>query len=264
MARCLAGTLGFAAEASGIIIVLTIGRLRWPRTSSSNTLSSAEESERAGLDDRLQVLDEAAEAVVVEAGLVALHPVDVAQDGVDLAVVGEHAERLGQLPVREGVGRIALVEDREARDEALVEQVGIEGRQMLGEEHALVDDRAAATASRRRTRRCSRRAPPSRCAGAGCRAASRTRGCRAWDRRGRSGSARSRAASRWPSRRSTEMSTGTWRQPRIVWPKRRISVSTMMRQRSCAPRSVRGRNTMPTAMRPTCGLLAARRRGHAP
>ena len=97
-----------------------------------------------GLDDRLQVLDRAAEALVVEAGLVALHPVDVAQDGVDLAIVRQHAEGLCQPPLREGVGRIALVEDREARSETLVEQVGIEGAEMLGEEHALVDDRPAA------------------------------------------------------------------------------------------------------------------------
>ena len=96
-----------------------------------------------GLDDRLQVLDRPAEAVMLEPRLVALHPVDVAQERVDLAVVRQHAERLGQLPLREGVGRIALMEDREARGEALVQQVGIEGRQMLGQEHALVDDRAA-------------------------------------------------------------------------------------------------------------------------
>src|SRR5262249_16304415 len=69
---------------------------------------------------------------------------DVAQEGVDLAVVRQHAERLGKLPLRKGVGRIALVEDGEARDEALVQQVGGEGRKMLGQEHALVDDRAAA------------------------------------------------------------------------------------------------------------------------
>ena len=48
MARWSAGTFGFVAEASGIIIVLTIGRLRWPRTSSSKTLSSADESEAPG------------------------------------------------------------------------------------------------------------------------------------------------------------------------------------------------------------------------
>src|SRR5829696_5155157 len=48
MARCLGGTLGFEDEASGIIIDLTIGRLRWPRTRSSNTLSSADESDAPG------------------------------------------------------------------------------------------------------------------------------------------------------------------------------------------------------------------------
>ena len=48
LARCLGGTLGFDADASGIIIDLTIGRLRWPRTRSSNTLSSADESDAPG------------------------------------------------------------------------------------------------------------------------------------------------------------------------------------------------------------------------
>src|SRR3546814_2753101 len=75
-------------------------------------------------------------------GLVAGHPVDVAAHGVDLAVVGEHAERLRQPPGREGVGRVALVVDREIRDEALVGEVGIERRDLLGQEHALVDDRS--------------------------------------------------------------------------------------------------------------------------
>jgi hypothetical protein len=61
--------------------------------------------------------------------LVALHPVLVAADRVDLAVMGKHAERLRQPPLREGVGRIALVEDRDPADEALVLQIGIEDRQ---------------------------------------------------------------------------------------------------------------------------------------
>ena len=99
---------------------------------------------RVGLDDGLEVLDRPAEAVMRQARLVALHPVDVAQKRVDLAIVCQHAEGLGEAPVREGVGRVALVEDRKARGEALIQQVGIEGRQMLGQEHALVDDRPAA------------------------------------------------------------------------------------------------------------------------
>src|SRR3546814_13697931 len=61
----------------------------------------------------------------------------------DLAVVGEDAEGLLQAPGREGVGRVALVEHHEIRGEAVVQQIGIERRELLGEEHALVDDRAA-------------------------------------------------------------------------------------------------------------------------
>ena len=45
----------------------------------------------------------------------------------------------------------------------------------------------------------------------------------------------------------TETSQGTWRQPKMPWPKFRISVSTMVRQVSCAAKSVFGRNTWPTA-----------------
>ena len=55
--------------------------------------------------------------------------------------MGEHAEGLGKPPGREGVGRIALVEDGKGRDEALVGQVGIEVGELLGQEHALVDQR---------------------------------------------------------------------------------------------------------------------------
>jgi hypothetical protein len=97
----------------------------------------------AGLDHRLDVLDRLAQHLAGQAALVRLHPVDVALEGVDLAVVGQHAERLGQPPGGEGVGRVALVKDREVGDETLVEQVREEGGELLGQEHALVDHRAA-------------------------------------------------------------------------------------------------------------------------
>src|SRR4029077_7739349 len=51
-------------------------------------------------------------------------------------------EWLRQPPGGERVGRITLMVDCEARDEARIEQVGVELAEMLGEEHALVDDRA--------------------------------------------------------------------------------------------------------------------------
>ncbi len=57
--------------------------------------------------------------------------------------MGKHPERLGQRPLREGVGRITLVVDREGGFEPRVHQVGVEDRHLLGQHHPLVDDRPA-------------------------------------------------------------------------------------------------------------------------
>ena len=46
---------------------------------------------------------------------------------------------------------------------------------------------------------------------------------------------------------SALMSTGTWRQPYMLYSILRISRSTIQRQVSCAPKSSLGRNTIPTA-----------------
>ena len=97
----------------------------------------------AGLDDRLDLLVVVAERRRHHAGLVALHPVQIAPQRVDLAVVGEHPERLRKRPGRPGVGRIALVKNGKARDEALVLQIGVEHRELFGEEQPLVDHRPA-------------------------------------------------------------------------------------------------------------------------
>ncbi len=93
----------------------------------------------ARLDHRLDVAVVAAEGRRRHADLVRLHPVDIAAQGVDLAIVRQHAERLRQAPFREGVGREALVEDGDAGDEARVFQVEIEVVDQFGAEHALVD-----------------------------------------------------------------------------------------------------------------------------
>ncbi len=64
----------------------------------------------------------------------------VAADGVDLAVVGDRAERLGEPPDRSGVRRVALVEDRVA-DRQRRPQVRVEVGQPAADDQALVDDR---------------------------------------------------------------------------------------------------------------------------
>jgi hypothetical protein len=77
-----------------------------------------------------------------ELGLACGHPVAVAPHRVDLAVVGEHAERLRKRPGREGVGGEAGVDDRDARGEAAVREVRVERLELARAHHALVDERA--------------------------------------------------------------------------------------------------------------------------
>ncbi len=71
------------------------------------------------------------------------HPVDVAAQRVDLAVVRDHAIGMRQRPGREGVGGEALVHERERTLEVRLMQVGIILAELVGEEHALVDHRPA-------------------------------------------------------------------------------------------------------------------------
>ena len=69
------------------------------------------------------------------------HPVAVALDGVDLAVVADRAEGLGPLPGGQRVGREPLVEDREGGLVGRIGQVPVEVGQVVGRGQALVDDR---------------------------------------------------------------------------------------------------------------------------
>ena len=75
-------------------------------------------------DDRQQLLQVAlGEERRLEQALAGAHPVDVAAQRVDLAVVGDDAIRVRQRPRREGVGAEALVDERQARLEIGVAQV---------------------------------------------------------------------------------------------------------------------------------------------
>ena len=93
--------------------------------------------------DRPQLGDVGPEKRRGHRGLPRRHPVDVATQRVDLAVVGDHAVGVGQLPRRERVGGEALVHERHRRGEARVGQVVVVGLHLVGQEHALVDQRAA-------------------------------------------------------------------------------------------------------------------------
>ncbi len=89
--------------------------------------------------DRLQVVAEERRGKRL---LARLEGVEVALQGVDLAVVREHAEGVGERPGREGVRRVALVDEREGGDELGVGEVGVELLDLRREEEPLVDDGA--------------------------------------------------------------------------------------------------------------------------
>ena len=101
----------------------------------------------AALDqDGLELLDVLAEQVGGQVRLAGAHVVQVAAQGVDLAVVRQHAERLRQAPGREGVGAVALVHEHEGAGKGRVAQVRVEHGELRPGEHALVGDGAAGEA----------------------------------------------------------------------------------------------------------------------
>src|ERR1043166_4581282 len=71
------------------------------------------------------------------------HPVDVAAQRIDLAVMRDHPVGMRQRPGRERVGGEALMHQRQRALEIRFVQVGIVLVELVGEEHALVDHGAA-------------------------------------------------------------------------------------------------------------------------
>ena len=79
----------------------------------------------------------------LELRLPGAHPCAVGADCVDLSVVRQQPEGLGQTPVRHGVGRVALVENGQPALAGGVLQVEVEVGQLGAGHEALVDDGAA-------------------------------------------------------------------------------------------------------------------------
>jgi hypothetical protein len=96
----------------------------------------------ARLHEGLEVREALAPHAVSGGVFAGAHEVAIAADGVDLAVVRHHAERVREVPRRERVGRVALVEDRERRGELGRLQIDEVFLDLEGREQALVDDRA--------------------------------------------------------------------------------------------------------------------------
>ena len=100
-----------------------------------------------GGNQRKQLLQVVADDVAPQVRLARLQAVQVAAQRVDLAVVREVAEGVRELPRGEGVGGVALVDERERAFEVRVVQVLVEALDLAGEEESLVDDAPAAAAA---------------------------------------------------------------------------------------------------------------------
>ena len=94
------------------------------------------------VDDGHDALEVGAEHRRVEVGLAGADPVDVALQGVDLAVVDDVAVGMGALPAGRGVGGVARVDERHGGRHGGVVQVDEEAAHLGGDEHALVHDGA--------------------------------------------------------------------------------------------------------------------------
>ncbi|OUD83131.1 hypothetical protein CMMCAS02_09425 [Clavibacter michiganensis subsp. michiganensis] len=146
------GVVLVEVAADGIDVGLLLPRLRDHHHHRVRQAAAAEAQElehlverrgvaRAGRDDRHE-RRQVAEQLRLELGLAGAHPVAVAGDRVDLAVVRHHAQRLREGPRRERVGGVARVHDGELGCEALVGEVGVERLQLERGDHALVDEGA--------------------------------------------------------------------------------------------------------------------------
>ena len=102
-------------------------------------------------DDGIEIFDVVAPVGVGQIVGARHHPVDIAFQRVDLAVVADQAEGLGTFPGGEGVGAVALVEDRNRRLVVGIVQIRIEMFQFLRQHQSFVDDGAAAQAGNVKT-----------------------------------------------------------------------------------------------------------------
>ena len=94
------------------------------------------------VDDRLELLHVLAEERRGELRLAGVHPIDVAAEGVDLAIVRHVAVGVRAVPTREGVRAETRVDQRQRAFHAGVGQVGIKFRDLRRGQHAFEDDGA--------------------------------------------------------------------------------------------------------------------------
>ncbi len=92
------------------------------------------------VDNRGDFLDIGAKQIRLEHGLAGVHPVDVAAQGIDLAVMGDVAVGMRAGPVGERVGAEPGMDQGQGAGHGRVEQFRVKGRYLFRQEHTLVHD----------------------------------------------------------------------------------------------------------------------------
>ena len=144
----LVGIVGTAFLAQIVVVVPRLGQQHGRGTCERTAvhdqkLEHVVQNRRVGtlaVDDGHHTLKIVLQHGAVQVGFAGANPVDVALEGVNLAVVDDKAVGVRTLPTGRGVGGVARVDERYGRLDGGVVEVNEEAAHLRGDEHALVHD----------------------------------------------------------------------------------------------------------------------------
>ena len=148
----LVGVVGAALLAQAVVVVPRLGQqhgcgARERTAVHDQKLEHVVQNRGVGalaVDDGHHALKIVLQHGAVQVGLAGANPVDVALEGVDLAVVDDKAVGMCTLPAGRGIGGVARVDERHGRLDGGVVEVDEEAAHLRGDQHALVHDSARA------------------------------------------------------------------------------------------------------------------------
>ena len=146
----LVGVVGAALLTQAVVVVPRLGQqhgcgARKRATVHDQKLEHIVQNRGIGalaVDDGHHALKIVLQHGAVQVGFAGADPVDVALEGVDLAVVDDKAVGVRTLPTGRGVGGVARVDERHGRFDGGVVEVDEEAAHLRGNKHALVHDGA--------------------------------------------------------------------------------------------------------------------------
>ena len=148
----LVGVVGAALLAQAVVVVPRLGQQHGCGTRERTAVHDQKlehivQNRGIGtlaVDDGHHALKIVLQHGAVQVGLAGADPVDIALEGVDLAVVDDKAVGVRALPAGRGVGGVARVNERYGRLNGRVVEVDEEAAHLRGDQHALVHDSARA------------------------------------------------------------------------------------------------------------------------